>query len=208
MDRRSFLGAVATVGLSSSVLRAAGGPGVAYVAQPDLVMQQCAEWCWAASAAMIFTSAGHPMDQQTIVDRIYRSPATGQAECAPAQSTEILTQVLSSQWQDKNGQTFQPQIEASYDPANGKVQTDNAIILTELQQNRPLLYANNHHCMVVVEATYILTAMGPNVTGVSVLDPWPPTLPPYQPSYHPLIPPDGVASIRGGIMMYLAAVRL
>ena len=125
-----------------------------------------------------------------------------------AEYYEILTKFSVHNGKTKTGKLFSQQIEASYDPANGKVQTDNAIILTELQQNRPLLYANNHHCMVVVEATYILTAMGPNVTGVSVLDPWPPTLPPYQPSYHPLIPPDGVASIRGGIMMYLAAVRL
>jgi hypothetical protein len=67
MNRRAFALGTVALAMSPSLLRAAGAPGRAFVAHPQLVQQQCPEWCWAASASMIFASGGHPTDQKKIV---------------------------------------------------------------------------------------------------------------------------------------------
>jgi hypothetical protein len=84
--------------------------------------------------------------------------------CGP-QQPGIITQVLNGSWTDDYGQQFYPQVEAGYDQLNGTVNINNTFIINELTQNRPLLYANTHHCMVIVEADYFETPMGPNVRG-------------------------------------------
>lgn len=170
---------------------------------PDLVRQECAEWCWAAAASMIFGSLGHQVDQKRIVDAVYHGRL-----CAAVQNTAIVSQVLNSVWTDDDGEQFRPQIEAGYDQEHGVFAINNAIIINELSQNRALLYANTHHCMVIVEADYIQTPFGPKIINVGVLDPWPSNLPPYQSSFHSLTPPELHPAYLGGQMMYLAAVRI
>jgi hypothetical protein len=197
MNRRAFALGTVALAMSPSLLRAAGAPGRAFVAHPQLVQQQCPEWCWAASASMIFASGGHPTDQKKIVAGVNNGLACGR------QQPGIITQVLNGSWTDDYGQQFYPQVEAGYDQLNGIVNINNTFIINELTQNRPLLYANTHHCMVIVEADYFETPMGPNITDVLVLDPWP-----YNPSLHPLTPPELLPLFQGGQMMYLAAVRV
>jgi hypothetical protein len=196
MDRRSFVfgaaGLLAAPGLSQAQM-----PMRAAVAHPALVRQQCPEWCWAASASMIFGSSGHPTDQKKFV-----VAAFGGLVCGP-QLPRTITQILYTPWIDDNGQQFLPQVEAGYDQLGGIVNINNAFIINELMQNRPLLYANTHPCMVVVQADYIPTPAGPNIVNVIVLDPFP-----GNPPVHPLSPPELVPAFQGGQMMYLAAVRI
>jgi hypothetical protein len=115
-----------------------------------------------------------------------------------------MGQVLSTQWIDASGQAFQPLVNAAYDPMNNIRLINNAFIINELLNDRPLLYANMHHAMVVVEADYFDTPYGPNLQSVGVLDPWP-----YNPPFHPLTVPETTAIDQpGGQMSFLASVRI
>lgn len=170
-----------------------------FVQQPQLVRQDCPEWCWAASSSMIFAAYGHAVPQETIVTRVFHATV-----CASSQNTLNIADVLSDQWTDTAGRTFQSHIIAAYDPSNGVNAINNAIIVQELAANHPLLYCNTHHAMVVVSCDFY---MGPGglptqVAAVGVLDPWP-----ASPGYHPLSVPEMVPVQQGGQMMFLATVR-
>src|SRR5579859_997156 len=67
----------------------------AYVQHPTIVRQECSQWCWAASIAMIFDSQGHPIDQKKIVERTF-----GGLACAPAGSNLTMARALSTNWVD------------------------------------------------------------------------------------------------------------
>jgi hypothetical protein len=175
-----------------------GLPSRASVNHPAIVRQKCPEWCWAASASMIFAMHGHPINQSRIVSTVF-----GSAACVPAGITARIAGVLSSSWMDDGGSAFQANVIAAFDPANGVNAIDNAIIVNELAQNRPLLYCNTQHAMVVVSVDYYATPMGPNVQEVTVLDPWP-----YSPAAHPLQPVEMVPNLIGGQMTFLAAVQV
>lgn len=175
-----------------------GLPSRSFVAHPAIVRQQCAEWCWAASASMIFAAHGRPVDQKRIVARVF-----GGLACAPAGQSLTMAQVLSSAWTDDNGEPFQSSVVAAYDPANGILAMNNTIIASELNQDRPLLYANTHHAMVVADIDYFASPLGVNVRAVGVLDPWP-----LSPAFHPLSPPEMVPAHLGGQMTFLAAVQV
>lgn len=205
MNRRSvLLGAFATAAVPSKLHATqdnVGGLQRAYVAQPQIVRQECAEWCWAASASMIFAAHGHPVDQKKIVDRLWHGLV-----CETSGPTINIAVTLSEPWVDDNGRPFQPRITAGYDPANGIIQINNAFIINELANNRPVFYANTHHAMVIVDFNYILGPGGVIVPQqVGVLDPWP-----YNPAYHPLTPPEmvGETTQPGGQMTFLAAVNI
>jgi hypothetical protein len=207
MDRRSFfLGVSAAV--TASAARAAqmqlgpvtpmGVPMRSYVQHPKVVKQNCPLWCWAASASMIFAANGFQVAQQRIVERTF-----GVLACAPSGNTVNIVNVLRSPWKDDSGTSFQPNIVAAYDPANGVSVINNAIIVNELNNDRPLLYCNTHHAMVVVAADYFDTPMGPNIQAVGVLDPYPGI-----PDFHPLSKPEIFPNLMGGQMTFLAAVQV
>jgi hypothetical protein len=147
---------------------------------------------------MIFAANGFQVAQQRIVQRTF-----GVLTCAPPGSTINIVNVLRSRWDDDTGSSFQPNIVAAYDPANGVTAINNAIIVNELNNNRPLLYCNTHHAMVVVAADYFNTPMGPNVQAVGVLDPYPGI-----PDFHPLNVAEMTPSLMGGQMTFLAAVQV
>jgi len=155
-------------------------------------------WCWAASAAMIFTMHGHPVEQARIVEAVFGAPA-----CVPSGNTLNIAEVLSSSWVDDNGREFQSTVTGAYDPTNGVYAMNNNFIAEELSQNRPLLYCNTHHAMVVADMMFYQTPMGPNVQRVDVLDPWP-----YSPNVHPLTMPEMIPANAGGQMMFLASVEV
>jgi hypothetical protein len=169
----------------------------AFVNQPTIVRQQCPEWCWAASASMIFAMHGHPVNQQDIVGRVF-----GGLACMVGQGI-IISAVLSGTWIDQHQQPFQAQFAAAYDFGAGIIAITNAIILNELTNDRPLLYGNSHHAMVVGQFEYIDTPMGPKPESIGVFGPWP-----ASPPFHPLSPLEMLGQHEGGQMGYLAAVHV
>lgn len=172
-------------------------PHRANVAYPELVRQECPQWCWAASISMIFASLGHPTDQKRIV------AGTDRVLACMAQQPGIITSVLNRGWIDDSGIPFWPYVDASYDQVNMEITITNAFIIGALLQNRPLLYANGHHCMVLAAVDYIETLAGPSIINANVLDPWPGAAP-----IHPLTPAELRPAFAGGQMTYLAAVGL
>lgn len=162
-------------------------------------VQLCPEWCWATSISMIFAFHGHPVDQRRIVAETY-----GNVVCVPAESSTTIAQDLSRSWVDDNGQPFTSRILAAYDVYNGVYAINNPIIINELQSNRPLLYCNTHHAMVMCSLTVGATPFGPQVVEIDAVDPWPPSY-----GIHPLSLPEGVpARPNGGQMTFLAAVEI
>jgi hypothetical protein len=212
MYRRTFLQGAAALATSSlakpskvfaaqTALGMAGPMGVpsrAWVEHPKIIKQHCDQWCWAASISMIFATLGHPMDQEQIVDRIFSGRV-----CRPAGTGKTMSEALGDTWTDTHGVEFTANIDANYDQLAGIDNTSNAIIVDELSNDRPVLYANKHHAMVVVAVEYFETPMGPNVRAVGVLDPWP-----YNPDFHPLSQNEMIAAYRGGDMTYLGAVSI
>ncbi|MBV8047132.1 MAG: hypothetical protein JO171_08270 [Paludibacterium sp.] len=207
MNRRLFLGAVGALALSPA-LRAAqpqmmgpmtpmGVPMRVLVAHPTRVVQQCPFWCWAASISMVFQSYGHPVDQADIVRQSFNSNV---AVCASGNST-VIGSALSDSWTDQNGDSFTSQVNAAYDFYNGLYAINNIILIDQLSQDRPLLYCNTHHAMVVVTVDYFATPMGPNVRAIGVIDPFP-----GSPEFHWLTPAEMLPANQGGEMTFLASV--
>jgi hypothetical protein len=145
---------------------------------------------------MIFSSFGHPIDQKKIVVANFSS-----LQCAPAGSTLRMALNLSGSWVDDNGVPFQSTVTTAYDPANNVNSNNNVILVNELLNNRPLLYANRTHAMVVVSFDYIDGPAGPGPLAVGVLDPWP-----YSPDFHLLNPREMIPVTSGGDMTFLASV--
>jgi hypothetical protein len=215
MHRRKFvqtsLASIAGIGIATAARAALVnlgpvptqfGPAMAqraFVQQPVRLMQQCPEWCWAASCAMIFSMFNHPMDQMQIVQKVF-----GGTICAPAPAGIVMAEVLSDSWTDMSGTPFSSQLTAAFDAQAGVSAMNNAIIVNELADNRPVLYANTHHAMVIVSADFVQTPAGVNISAVGVLDPWPPS-----PAYHQLSQPELFpVEVPGGQMMFQASVSV
>jgi len=205
MKRRTCL-AAASAALLSPRARAAVQPlgpspmGMvmrAMVQRPSIVKQQCPLWCWAASAAMIFGSHDHPIDQMVIVQRVF-----GGLVCAPSGNTTNITAILNVPWIDARGEAFRPHITAGYDVFNGILAINNTIIISELADDRPLLYCNQSHAMVLVACDFVATPVGPRILAAGVLDPMPGV-----PDFHALSPGELVPAHLGGALTYVAAVR-
>lgn len=161
-------------------------------------LQQCPEWCWAASISMVFKFFGHPLDQKEIVMQQYQ-----QVVCMPALTSTQIASDLSRSWQDDKGVDFTSQLTAAYDAQAGVFAIDNAIVVNELTNRRPLLYCNTHHAMVVCGVSYRPGPAGPIIDRVDVMDPWP-----SSPRIHPLSPLEMVPAHMQGQMMFLAAVAV
>jgi hypothetical protein len=208
MDRRSFvLGATASASALAFPARAnktvlgpptpMGIPTRVFVSQPKVIRQDCPAWCWAASTAMIFASNGRALlNQEIIIQRVFQA----QPMCTTA-SPNTITQLLNDSWLDAAGKGFRSSVVAGYDIFSGQTNIDNNIIVNELSNNRPLLYCNKHHAMVIVAMEYFDTPMGPNPKNVWVMDPWP-----MSPPFHPLSPQEMMAAHLGGDYCYSAAV--
>lgn len=205
MRRRAFLKAAAALAVAPSAMAANQVVGNlpngaivnrAYVDHPQLVLQQCPLWCWAASISMIFASHGHPLHQQAIVASTF-----GGTVCAPSGNPITIAANLSKAWTDDSGDPFQSQVVAAYDAWNGVNTLTNAFIVNQLANDRPLLYCNTHHAMVLVAVDYVNTPMGPNVLAAGVLDPYP-----TAGGFHPLTAAELRPSQLGGQMTFLAAV--
>ncbi len=205
LNRRAFISAAACLGVAHAVGAQSCGPtpyGPACTAQVDIPnhieaihTQDCPEWCWAASISMIFGFYDHQIDQEEIVRQVY-----GRLQCFPA-GTLTIGQALSRTWTDSDGQKFKSKVVAGFDPMNGIVAINNRVIVNELVNDRPVLYCNTHHAMLIYRVDYFPTPI-PNIQGVGVIDPWP-----SSPRLHPLNRPE-IFPIPQGQMTFLATVRV
>jgi len=210
MNRRSFLlGAGASVVTCKSAFSAidVSYPKRAYVTHPAIIKQQCMMWCWAASSAMIFSSLGHPIDQTAIVNRVF-----GGMVCQGAMGI-TMAKVLSDRWMDMNGTSFQSHLTAAFDVQAGVNAITYPTIINELANDRPLLYANGSHAMVIVEAIFVDTPYGPSVQSIGVLDPAPSAMNFHYLSQLEMMPAPmaGMYVAPGqpvGQMQFLAAVQI
>ncbi|HET9402282.1 MAG TPA: papain-like cysteine protease family protein [Candidatus Acidoferrales bacterium] len=212
LTRRSFVAGLTTLAISSK-LRATQSCGVLFNGVPacraevdlskvllSITRQQCAEWCWAASIAMIFRLYGHPIDQKQIVLQTF-----GDVVCLPAGVTRTITSALSKKYRDATGRFFTSNVVAAYDAENGINDITNTFIVNELRDNHPLLYCNRSHAMVLCAVDFIPTMLGPDIRAGGVADPWP-----FSPALHNLSVPELIAANASplGQMTYLASVRV
>lgn len=204
MNRRGFLcGALAASSLAvSSRSRAAvaglgGGVQRAYVTRPQVIRQNCPQWCWAASMSMVFEMWGHTVDQRDIVQATF-----GTLTCQPIGSGIAIARTLSGHhWVDSAGNRFRCTVSAAYDFHAGFNNLTNDLVVRELSNDRPLIYCNTHHAMVQVTMDYRDYFGTIQPLSVGVLDPWP-----QSPAYHPLTPAELIAAHLGGDMTFLATV--
>jgi hypothetical protein len=206
MNRRAF-----AAGLGAALL--AGGtrgvaadcrviaPGVtgctsALASTFRIVTQDCPERCWAASIAGIFGYHGHPISQDAIARTMF-----GTLACLPSGNTTVLDAVLSRQWVDAKGDEFGARISGLYDPLNGVRAINNAELIAELENDKPILYCNRTHAMVVVGMSYRRDAIGNLVVDqVRVADPYPGL------GFHLLSPREMAPVDLGGDLLFLASV--
>jgi hypothetical protein len=164
------------------------------------VTQDCAERCWAASIAGIFGYHGHPINQDVIAQTIF-----GTLACLPSGNTKVLDVVLSHDWTDDNGDKFTATITGLYDPLNGVNALDNDDLVSEMKADKPVLYCNTHHAMVMVGMDYRRDAFGNLVAvdQVHIADPMPGAA---GNGFHVLSIPEMVPAPLGGQLTYLASV--
>jgi hypothetical protein len=202
MNRRDFT--VAGVGLLSSSLTLAASASLqgslqrAWVSYPTLIRQNCPLWCWAASISMIFASHGHRVAQELIVRRTF-----GAQICVSSGNTSSIANDLSQTWVNSQGRQFDSTISAAYDYWNGINNLDNSLIVEQLTNDKPLLYCNEHHAMVLVSVDYYDTPYGTNIVSAGVLDPWP-----DGPGYHRLTSREIFPAHNSGQLTFLAAVEV
>ncbi|MCB9610169.1 MAG: C39 family peptidase [Polyangiaceae bacterium] len=136
-------------------------------AQEAYMQQELPQWCWAASVSMIFQYHAHPVSQARIVGETY-----GSVVDLPADALTIARQ-LNRCWVDDSGYAFVANLTGLYDGDTGLGSITNANIIQELDQDRPLIIANQSHAMILTAIEYHATPTGPYVTSVGVFDPWP-----------------------------------
>lgn len=210
MRRREFLGtalAIAAGTLSSRPADAAivdlkiepwGRLRRAFVAHPQIVRQNCALWCWAASISMIFAAHGRQVSQERIVDEVF-----GARVCAPSGDAVTIARAMSRPWLDDFGRPLNARVVAAYDAMANHLSIDNRVIVGELAANRPLVYCNRSHAMVLVSLDFWETPQGLQPVAAGVLDPWP-----YSPPYRLLSQTEIAAAHVGGEMTFVAAVAV
>ncbi|VVP24535.1 hypothetical protein PS862_04031 [Pseudomonas fluorescens] len=130
--------------------------------------QQMSQWCWAASIQMIFSYYGYYVSQQAIVLQVY-----GTISNIPALSGSVVSQALTRRWIDQNGNRFDVRLIAAYDADAGVNAINNQLILQSLAQERPLVFGNLSHAMVLTAAAFQNTPMGPQIFNLGFMDPWP-----------------------------------
>ena len=132
------------------------------------VVQEQAQWCWAASISMIFAHHGYIVRQEEIVKDGY-----GAAVDLPAPSGAAMTKALSRAWVDGNAKPFQAHAVAS-DAFAHQFQVSQYKVLAELADGRPLLMGAMSHAVVLVGLTYEKSERGNvRIIGGTVIDPRP-----------------------------------
>lgn len=159
-------------------------------------------WCWAASLEMIFKANGYNVRQERFVQEVY-----GQVVKLPAMHGYQITQQLSKDWTDDEGQTFTVQIDQLYDHDSRTPPIPPSLIVQSLREGHPLLLCNTHHAMVLGVVDYFPSQPQPMIHAAGLIDPWP-QYDPSQGGTHGLTDlRDMIPMEFGGQMRYLAIPR-
>lgn len=139
---------------------AAGIPNVPFILAAYDTQHQ-SEWCWAASAAMIFKYYNHPLSQQKIVAAVYGAPMNWPG------TPPAIEDILNTTWTDNTGAPFT----VSATDVSG---SDITPTVTALDAGEPIYITNSHHAMVLTGIQYDMDAAGnAYVNSARVQDPWP-----------------------------------
>ena len=138
-------------------------------AQEAFQTQHMSEWCWAASISMIFSFHGHPVSQERIVKEVYGADVN-----MPSGYGALMAALLNRSWTDDDGEGFRARLTGVYDAAAGVGLVNNAMLVRELDQNRPVLVGAAGHAVVLAMMEYTKTFGRINqITRCGVFDPWP-----------------------------------
>jgi hypothetical protein len=207
-SRRSFLKSFTFAGVSMSMLSSsrlfAGTTCNAYrvcVSQVDFAefaqdafdTQHMSEWCWAACISMLFSFYGHTVSQERIVSEVYGHPVN-----MPAGYGVVIARQLNRVWKDDDGNRFRATLTGAYDH-DAQINTlNNAMLISELDNDHPIIIGSGSHAMVLTAIQYT-PAM---VTALGVFDPWPGR------GARDLTPAEIVPIERGGALRFLATARI
>lgn len=156
--------------------------------------QFASQWCWAASVSNIFDLYGFEVSQTTIVQTVY-----GRLVNLPAFNTATISNLLSRVWEDETGKRFRCRIRGLFDAYSNTAALNNLQIISALRNEKPLLFCNRSHAMVLTALTYAQTPAGPVVLNLGFFDPWP-----GRGLRGPDHPSEGMPIQAGGQMTYLA----
>lgn len=137
-------------------------------AQTAFDTQKESQWCWAAAISMIFNYYKHPVGQQRIVRDAYGSIVN-----MPAVSGIVIARQINREWTDNSNKKFTSQLTSAYDFDARVNWTNNAVLVNELDQDRPFIIGTSGHAVVVTQIQYFPTPLGPNIQGIGVFDPYP-----------------------------------
>jgi hypothetical protein len=130
--------------------------------------QHQSEWCWAASVQMIFAYHGLKVSQSRIVEETF-----GKIANIPA-ATPALMSALNRDWTSDAGKRFTSSVDELYSVDLRSDSLNNYDAIQLLVKDKPLLYCNLSHAMVLSEISFRAVAgETPKVTAVRVIDPWP-----------------------------------
>ena len=166
-------------------------------AQTAYQNQQSSQWCWAASISMLFSYYKHPVAQQSIVQSLY-----GRIVNLPSGNGWNIASRVNTSWVDANGKRFRAQLTGAYDYDAGVMTVNNAMLVSELDQDRPVIIGTRGHAVVGTAVQYLVTPAGPYITGIGVFDPWPGR------GARGLDPREALAMHMGGDLRFLATVRI
>ena len=159
--------------------------------------QDASQWCWAASISMLFNYYNHPVSQQAIVQSLY-----GRLIDLPSGPGWNIAARLNTAWVDGNGKRFRAHLTGAYDFDAGVMTISNAMLVNELDQDRPVIIGTRGHAVVGTAVQYLQGPTGPFITGIGVFDPWPGR------GARGLDQREALAVHMGGDLRFLATVRI
>jgi hypothetical protein len=159
--------------------------------------QQSSQWCWAASISMLFSYYDHPVSQQAIVQSLY-----GRVVNLPSGNGWNIASRLNTTWTDANGKHFRAELTGAYDFDAGVMTINNAMLVDELDQDRPVIIGTRGHAVVGTAIEFVPGPAGPIITGIGVFDPWPGR------GARGLDPSEMLAMHLRGELRFLATVRI
>jgi len=165
-------------------------------AQTAYQNQKMPQWCWAASISMLFSYYGHPVSQEAIVQSLY-----GRIDNLPSGTGWNIASRVNREWADSNGKRFSSQLTGAYDFDAGVMTISNAMLVNELDQDRPVIIGTRGHA-VVGTVEFLQTPAGPYITSIGVFDPFPGRGP------RGLDSREALAKHMGGDLQFMATVRI
>lgn len=159
-------------------------------------------WCWAATLQMIFDWHGYSISQDRIVAQTF-----GAVVNLPADPFVLINSV-NRQYIDNFGDPFSVD-SLVYSVDFGVAQIDNRDLVASLSAERPMVYCNNSHMMVLIGAGYWDVGF-PQVFSAWVADPWPGAqfAPDMGPGFRDLSQAEMVPVQRGGQLRFVAEVSV